>query len=32
MTCPPDALRSGNDIIVLGPGARWTGSWGITPR
>jgi aldose 1-epimerase len=32
MSCPPDALRSGNDLDVLRPGARWTGSWGITPR
>jgi aldose 1-epimerase len=32
MSCPPDALRSGNDLVVLRPGARWTGSWGITPR
>ncbi|HZM54772.1 MAG TPA: hypothetical protein VFC03_07065, partial [Acidimicrobiales bacterium] len=32
MTCPPDALRSGTDVAVLRPGARWTGSWGITPR
>jgi aldose 1-epimerase len=31
MTCPPDALRSGEDLIVLQPGDRWTGSWGITP-
>ena len=32
MTCPPNALRSGTDLVVLRPGARWTGSWGITPR
>jgi len=32
MTCPPDAFRSGTDVTVLRPGARWTGSWGITPR
>jgi aldose 1-epimerase len=32
MTCPPDAFRSGTDVIVLKPGARWTGSWGIAPR
>ncbi|MGD0881560.1 MAG: aldose 1-epimerase family protein [Acidimicrobiales bacterium] len=32
MTCPPDAFRSGTDIAVLRPGARWSGSWGITPR
>lgn len=29
MTCPPDALRSGTDLVVLDPGATWTGSWGI---
>lgn len=32
MTCPPDALRSGADLVVLAPGARWHGSWGVTPR
>jgi aldose 1-epimerase len=31
MTCPPDALRSGTDLVVLEPGARWSGSWGIRP-
>jgi aldose 1-epimerase len=31
MTCPPDAFRSGEDLLTLEPGARWTGSWGITP-
>lgn len=29
MSCPPDALRSGTDLVVLDPGARFTGSWGI---
>jgi aldose 1-epimerase len=32
MSCPPDAFRSGIDLAVLRPGARWTGSWGIAPR
>ena len=32
MTCPPDAFRSGAGLVVLRPGARWTGSWGISPR
>ncbi len=32
MTCPPDAFRSGADVVVLRPGVRWTGSWGISPR
>ncbi|MER7332857.1 MULTISPECIES: aldose 1-epimerase family protein [unclassified Micromonospora] len=32
MTCPPDALRSGRDLIVLKPGEPWSASWGITPH
>ncbi len=32
MSCPPDAFRSGIDLAVVRPGARWTGAWGITPR
>jgi galactose mutarotase-like enzyme len=32
MTCPPDALRTGEDLVVLAPGGRWTGAWGIAPR
>jgi aldose 1-epimerase len=32
MSCPPDAFRSGVDLVTLRPGGRWTGSWGITPR
>ena len=31
MTCPPNALRSGEGVIRLEPGASWSGSWGITP-
>jgi len=31
MTCPPDAFRTGEDLIVLEPGASFSGSWGITP-
>jgi len=31
MTCPPDAFRSGRDVITLDPGASWRGSWGIRP-
>ncbi|MDE3031204.1 MAG: aldose epimerase [Acidobacteriota bacterium] len=27
MTCPPEALRSGKDLIVLEPGQHWAGSW-----
>ncbi|MGC9669056.1 aldose 1-epimerase family protein [Planosporangium sp. 12N6] len=29
MTCPPDALRSGRDLIVIRPGETWRGTWGI---
>lgn len=29
MTCPPEALRTGTDLIVLDPGGTWTGRWGI---
>jgi aldose 1-epimerase len=29
MTSPPDALRSGTDLLVLEPGASVSGSWGI---
>jgi aldose 1-epimerase len=31
MTCPPDAFRSGRDLIVLQPGQSWSASWGIRP-
>jgi len=31
MTCPPDAFRSGRDLIVLEPGSTWSASWGIRP-
>lgn len=30
MTCPPDAFRSGRDVVVLEPGQTWHGTWGIT--
>jgi galactose mutarotase-like enzyme len=32
MTCPPNALRTGTDVIVLQPGHEWTARWGIEPR
>ncbi len=32
MSCPPDALRSGVDVVALEPGASWQGTWGLTPR
>ncbi len=31
MSCPPDALRSGTDLVALRPGATWEASWGIVP-
>jgi aldose 1-epimerase len=32
MTCPPDALRSGKDVVVLEPGQHWAGSWRVRRR
>lgn len=32
MTCPPNALASGRDLIVIKPGESWQGVWGVTPR
>ena len=29
MTCPPDAFRTGSDLVELGPGERWRGVWGL---
>jgi len=29
MTCPPDALNSGDGLITLAADATWSGSWGI---
>ncbi|WP_431891779.1 aldose 1-epimerase family protein [Micromonospora haikouensis] len=31
MTCPPDAYRSGKDVITLEPGDTWRGTMGIRP-
>lgn len=31
MTCPPDAFRTGEDVVRLRPGATFTSSWGIVP-
>jgi aldose 1-epimerase len=31
MTCPPDAYRSGRDLIVLEPGQTWRARWGVRP-
>jgi aldose 1-epimerase len=32
MTCPPNALRTGDDIVRLEPGRSVTTVWGLTPR
>ncbi|CCG01058.1 aldose 1-epimerase family protein [Blastococcus saxobsidens] len=29
MTCPPNALADGADLLVLEPGQEWTGSWSL---
>jgi len=30
MTCPPHAFRSGADLLTLGPGQSWSGTWGLS--
>ena len=30
MTCPPNAFRTGTDLIELEPGGSWRGRWGIS--
>jgi aldose 1-epimerase len=32
MTCPPNAFRTGEGILVLAPGESATAAWGIQPR
>jgi aldose 1-epimerase len=32
MTCPPNAFRTGQDVVRLEPGASFTSNWGVTPR
>ena len=33
MTCPPNALRTGKDLVApASPASEWTASWGIVPR
>jgi aldose 1-epimerase len=32
MSCPPNAFASGEDLVVLQPGQRWQGTWGISMR
>jgi aldose 1-epimerase len=29
MSCPPNAFNSGDGLVRLPPGGRWTGSWGM---
>jgi len=29
MTCPPDALNSGTDLLRLEPGETWSAAWGL---
>lgn len=31
MSCPANAFRSGESLVVLEPGASWVGEWGIDP-
>lgn len=31
MTCPANALNSGQGLVVLEPGESWSGLWGIRP-
>ena len=31
MTCPANALNTGEGLIVLQPGETWSASWGLTP-
>jgi aldose 1-epimerase len=31
MTCPPNAFRTGEDLVRLEPGQSFTSSWGIDP-
>ncbi len=32
MTCPPNAFRTGADLLALEPGQEWSASWGLVPR
>jgi aldose 1-epimerase len=32
MTCPPNAFRTGVDLLALEPGHEWSASWGLVPR
>jgi aldose 1-epimerase len=30
MTCPPNALADGVDVVVLDPAAEWSGTWALS--
>ncbi len=32
MTCPPNAFRTGKDVVELQAGQEWSARWGIVPR
>ncbi len=32
MSCPPQAFRTGTDVVHLAPGATWRGEWGLSPE
>lgn len=32
MSAPPNALATGDSLVVLPPGGEWTGRWGISPH
>lgn len=32
LSCPPDALRSGEGLVSLEPGRQWSAQWGIEVR
>lgn len=32
MTCPPNALRSGTDLLRIEPGHVVAGRWGVVPE
>jgi aldose 1-epimerase len=32
MTCPPNALADGVDLVVLEPGEEWSGTWALSWR
>jgi aldose 1-epimerase len=29
MTCPPNAFRTGEGVVVLEPGGAFAGTWGV---